>query len=48
MSASAGDAAPSLIARNGYNLLAWSRGGVDYWAVSDLNAGDLRQLQNLL
>jgi anti-sigma factor RsiW len=47
-SPSSGDAAPRLVARNGYNLLAWSRGGVDYWAVSDLNAGDLRQLQNLL
>jgi len=47
-SAGPGDAAPRLVARNGYNLLAWSRGGVDYWAVSDLSAGDLRQLQNLL
>ena len=47
-SAGPGDAAPRLVARNGYNLLAWSRGGVDYWAVSDLGAGDLRQLQNLL
>jgi anti-sigma factor RsiW len=47
-SASSGDAAPRLIARNGYNLLAWSRGGVAYWAVSDLNAGDLGQLQGLL
>lgn len=47
-SAGPGDVAPRLVARNGYNLLAWSRGGVDYWAVSDLAAGDLRQLQNLL
>jgi anti-sigma factor RsiW len=47
-SAGPGDAAPRLVARNGYNLLTWSHRGVDYWAVSDLNAGDLRQLQNLL
>lgn len=47
-SASAGDAGPRLITRNGYNLLTWSRGGVDYWAVSDLNGGDLAQLQALL
>jgi anti-sigma factor RsiW len=47
-SASSGDVAPRLVARNGYNLLAWSRGGVAYWAVSDLNAGDLGQLQGLL
>ena len=47
-SASSGDTAPSLVTRNGYNLLAWTRAGVAYWAVSDLNAGDLRQLQSLL
>jgi anti-sigma factor RsiW len=47
-SGSAGDVAPRLMTRNGYNLLTWSRGGVDYWAVSDLNAGDLAQLQALL
>ena len=32
----------------GYNLLSWSRSGVTYWAVSDLNAGELRQLQSLM
>jgi anti-sigma factor RsiW len=47
-SSGSGDAAPQLVVRNGYNLLAWSRGGVAYWAVSDLSAGDLRQLQGLL
>jgi anti-sigma factor RsiW len=47
-SPSAADAAPRLITRNGYNLLTWNHGGVDYWAVSDLNAGDLAQLQALL
>ena len=47
-SSSLGHAAPQLVTRNGYNLLAWSRGGVAYWAVSDLAAGDLRQLQGLL
>jgi anti-sigma factor RsiW len=47
-SASPVDMAPRLATRKGYNLLAWSRGAVDYWAVSDLNAGDLAQLQALL
>ena len=47
-SANPGDTAPRLLTRNGYNLLAWSRGGVDYWAASDLNGGDLAQLQALL
>jgi anti-sigma factor RsiW len=39
---------PTLVVRNGYNLLSWSRNGVTYWAVSDLNAGELRELQRLL
>jgi anti-sigma factor RsiW len=47
-SGSAEDAAASLVTRNGYNLLAWSHGGITYWAVSDLSPGDLRQLQNLM
>jgi anti-sigma factor RsiW len=47
-SASPIDTAPRLTTRKGYNLLTWSRGAVDYWAVSDLNAGDLAQLQALL
>jgi anti-sigma factor RsiW len=33
---------------NGYNLVYWNRGGLAYWAVSDLNANELRQLQTLL
>lgn len=47
-SSSAGDIGPRLTTRNGYNLITWTRGGVSYWAVSDLNAGDLMQLQGLL
>ena len=42
------DSAPVLTVRNGYNLLRWTRGGVAYWATSDLNAGELRELQALL
>jgi anti-sigma factor RsiW len=34
--------------RNGYNLLSWSRNGVVYAAVSDLNADELGLLQALL
>jgi anti-sigma factor RsiW len=47
-STSPGDAAPRLVSRNGYNLITWSRGGTSFWAVSDLSAGDLSQLQGLL
>jgi anti-sigma factor RsiW len=37
-----------LVQVNGYNLISWNRGGLAYWAASDLNAGELRQLPNLL
>jgi anti-sigma factor RsiW len=47
----AGDAdtmTPRLIVPKGYNGLTWSTGGITYWAVSDLNAGELGELQKLL
>jgi anti-sigma factor RsiW len=31
----------------GYNLVQWSHGGVDYWAASDLNAGELDSFAHL-
>ncbi len=40
--------APSLMTKNGYNLLTFNRGGISYWAVSDLEAGELRRLASLL
>lgn len=33
---------------NGYNAVTWSASGMTFWAVSDLNAGELSQLQGLL
>jgi anti-sigma factor RsiW len=33
---------------NGYHLVAWSKAGMSIWAVSDLNAAELRELQTLL
>jgi anti-sigma factor RsiW len=35
--------APSALTRRGYNLIHWTRGEMDYWAVSDLNGGELQQ-----
>jgi len=35
------DAAPVRRASDGYNLVRWTEGGVTYWAVSDIGAGDL-------
>jgi len=40
---------PSLLTtKHGYNLLAWNKGGISYWAVSDLDAAELQRLQGLL
>jgi anti-sigma factor RsiW len=44
-----GDAVtPSAARLDGYNLVSWQRGGMTFWAVSDLNEGELRELQSLL
>lgn len=32
----------------GLNVIGWTKEGMSYWAVSDLNDGELRQLQSLL
>ena len=32
----------------GFNVMTWTKNGIVYWAVSDLNAGELRQLQSLM
>jgi anti-sigma factor RsiW len=45
---SAKDVSPRLSAKNGYNLLSWRKGSVTYWAISDLDAGELKRLQSLL
>jgi anti-sigma factor RsiW len=34
--------------RHGYGLVHWSRGGMNYWAVSDLNLAELLQFVALL
>jgi mycothiol system anti-sigma-R factor len=37
----------SEVKRNGYNILSWSQGGMNYWAVSDLQRGELDQFAQL-
>ncbi len=37
----AADTAPRLLSRRGYNLVQWTEGGMQAWAVSDLNAVEL-------
>lgn len=36
-----GDPLPATAARNGYNTVHWSENGMEFWAVSDLEAGTL-------
>jgi anti-sigma factor RsiW len=38
---SADAAPPNELSRNGYHFVTWRTGGVEYWAVSDLNAAEL-------
>lgn len=42
------DAAPQAGERQGYHLLRWSLDGMEYWAVSDVTANDLRRFAELV
>ena len=39
---------PHALNRQGYQLLHWLSGGMTYWAVSDLNAAELRTFADLV
>jgi anti-sigma factor RsiW len=41
------DTAPVLTTADGYNIYRWTEGGVAYWAVSDLAAGELDTMVTL-
>jgi anti-sigma factor RsiW len=34
--------------QQGYNTIHWSQGGMDYWAASDMNRGDLKDFGQLV
>jgi anti-sigma factor RsiW len=34
--------------RQGYNMMRWSRGGFQFWAVSDVGSADLKEFVGLL
>jgi anti-sigma factor RsiW len=42
-----GSATPVATVRNGYNAVHWSDGGMTFWAVSDLEARELREFARL-
>ena len=37
-----GDVAPHALSKHGYNVLSWTSGGMNFWAISDVNAADLK------
>src|SRR5262245_54356452 len=39
---------PRATSRRGYNVLAWTNNGMNYWAVSDLNQAELREFSELV
>jgi anti-sigma factor (TIGR02949 family) len=43
-----GDAVEGNASRRGYHLLYWTKDGMHYWAVSDLNLDDLRTFTRLV
>jgi anti-sigma factor RsiW len=43
-----GDSRPVVHEQQGYNLIHWIKSGMTYWAISDLNAAELQQLQEEL
>ena len=47
-SESGGAAALQVQTRRGYQIASWSAGGMAYWAVSDLNADELRTFCSLM
>jgi len=38
-----GESSAGELSQNGYNMIHWSKAGMNYWAVSDLNPNELRQ-----
>ena len=43
-----GESAEKSDARQGYNVVFWTRGGTNYWAISDVNRADLRRFAELV
>lgn len=37
-----GDVRPQALSKHGYNVLHWTSGGMNFWAISDVNAAELK------
>jgi anti-sigma factor RsiW len=46
-STGSGNAGEKFRTQQGYNVLHWSQGGMEYWAASDVNQSDLREFVQL-
>ena len=46
--AASGDTKAAAQVRQGYNVIHWTKSGMTYWAISDLNLAELQQLQGEL
>jgi mycothiol system anti-sigma-R factor len=42
------DTSPQAQTRQGYNLVHWTKGGMTYWAITDLNATEFQQFVHLV
>jgi anti-sigma factor RsiW len=42
------DSPPRELVHKGYNLVSWNKSGIGYYAISDLNMGELREIQRRL
>jgi len=42
------EAAPKTATRQGFHILHWTRSGMTFWAVSDLNEGELQEFVRLI
>jgi len=40
--------APALAVHEGYNIVHWTQGGMEFWAISDVAAGDMQTFAGLL
>ena len=47
-SASGSEGETTPVTRHGYHLIQWTRSGMTYWAVSDLNESELREFVRLI